>query len=132
MQQDTPRLPSRPHFARSPSDPLPRVLDTVLVVEDEGNIRSLVMGVLQGAGFTVLGALEGTDALEICAEHPKPSHLMITDSKGRICVLREVNDAGGDEFNRLKDNKGDDRDPPRLLLPWALRGSTQDHLNDGS
>jgi len=52
-----------------------------MVVEDEGKVRSLIMGVLQGAGFAVIAALDGRDVLDLCAVHRSPIHLMITDFK---------------------------------------------------
>src|SRR5258706_6853213 len=64
---------------RTSSDKLCSIADTVLVVEDEGSIRSMIMGMLRGAGFSVLGALDGMDALDLCAVHLSPIHLMITD-----------------------------------------------------
>lgn len=81
MVPDSPQgLPPTTH-QRFSSEKLPSIPDTVLVVEDEGNVRTLIMGMLQGAGFTVLGALDGTDALDLCVVHPTPIHLMITDFK---------------------------------------------------
>src|SRR5258706_16474929 len=64
---------------RTSSDKLCSIADTVLVVEDEGSVRSMIMGMLRGAGFSVLGALDGMDALDLCAVHLSPIHLMITD-----------------------------------------------------
>jgi two-component system, cell cycle sensor histidine kinase and response regulator CckA len=52
---------------------------TVLIVEDEGNVRLLLTGVLQSAGFSVVAAFDGVDALKVCSEHSGPIKLMITD-----------------------------------------------------
>ncbi len=40
----------------------------ILLVEDEEAVRSLVRGVLQSKGYTVLEAGHGHEALRICAE----------------------------------------------------------------
>src|SRR5260221_12544359 len=76
-------IPGSPETRRPPpsSEKLPSDADTVLVVEDEGSVRSMIMGMLRGAGFSVLGALDGMDALDLCAVHLSPIHLMITDLK---------------------------------------------------
>ena len=53
--------------------------ETVLVVEDEPALRELTKRVLQGAGYTVLEAGNGTDALRLLEEHPHDVHLVFTD-----------------------------------------------------
>ena len=52
---------------------------TVLVVEDEEEVRSLTRDVLEMHGYTVLEALDPEDALRIGETHPGPIHLLITD-----------------------------------------------------
>ena len=54
---------------------------TVLVVEDEPEIRSLIREVLQIAGYRVLEANNGDDALRLAATHPGNLDLMILDLK---------------------------------------------------
>lgn len=53
--------------------------ETVLVVEDEGVIRSLVYTVLESCGYTVLEASSGKGALTLMEMQVSPIHLMITD-----------------------------------------------------
>ena len=79
MDPDPPRgsSPARPRPGSPES--LPSIADTVLVVEDEASVRILIMGVLQGAGFKVLGARDGEDALHLLETHPRTIHLLITD-----------------------------------------------------
>jgi CheY-like chemotaxis protein len=53
--------------------------ETVLVVEDEPPLRELAARVLTAAGYTVLQAANGGDALALLAGHPDPVHLVFTD-----------------------------------------------------
>jgi PAS domain S-box-containing protein len=52
--------------------------ETVLVVEDEDDVRAYSLECLQELGFTVLHAAEGQSALRLIAEHPE-IRLLITD-----------------------------------------------------
>ena len=66
---------------------LPLILDsvdqsgseTVLLVEDEPALRALTKRVLSSAGYTVLDAGTGDEALAMLREHDGPIHLMLTD-----------------------------------------------------
>ena len=53
--------------------------ETVLLVEDETSVRSLVRGLLEARGYTVLEASRADEALLICQQHPGPIHLLLTD-----------------------------------------------------
>ena len=53
--------------------------ETVLVVEDEEQVRNLAEKVLEGYGYQVLAAKDGREALELLREHEGPIHLMLTD-----------------------------------------------------
>ena len=52
---------------------------TVLVVEDEDGVRELASAFLQSAGYTVLTARDGTEALSIAERSEDPVHLLLTD-----------------------------------------------------
>lgn len=52
---------------------------TVLVVEDEGGVRELASEFLESAGYTVLTAKDGTEALVIAEQSDEPIHLLLTD-----------------------------------------------------
>lgn len=52
---------------------------TILVVEDEENIRNLIVSVLGSAGYSLLQAANGSDALELCTHCPRRVDLLITD-----------------------------------------------------
>lgn len=52
---------------------------TLLVVEDEENIRKPLVESLESQGYTVLEAGDGNEAIRISQSHPGPIHLMVTD-----------------------------------------------------
>lgn len=54
-------------------------VSTILVVEDETGIRELVRDVLQLAGYDVLTARNGNDALQMAESRGEPIHLVLTD-----------------------------------------------------
>jgi PAS domain S-box-containing protein len=53
--------------------------ETILLVEDEPALRSLTKRILSSAGYTVLDAESGDDALALLAAHDGPVHLVMTD-----------------------------------------------------
>ena len=53
--------------------------ETVLVVEDEEGVRSLVRLGLASAGYQVLDTPDPESALATCANHDGPIHLLLTD-----------------------------------------------------
>ena len=58
---------------------LPGGTETVLMVEDEEAVRDLIGEILRQAGYTVLGARHGGEALVIGDRHRGPIHLLLTD-----------------------------------------------------
>ncbi|HKN36942.1 MAG TPA: ATP-binding protein [Terriglobales bacterium] len=54
-------------------------METVLVVEDETNLRRMARQYLENLGYTVLEAADGAGALQICVSHPGRLHLLLTD-----------------------------------------------------
>jgi CheY-like chemotaxis protein len=58
---------------------LPRGSETILLVEDEASLRSLVRECLEASGYTVVEARHAAHALEIAEVHPAPLHLLMTD-----------------------------------------------------
>jgi CheY-like chemotaxis protein len=59
--------------------PMSRGTETILLVEDEDAVRSMVRVVLKQAGYTVLEASRGNEAIRLAGDHPGPVHLLITD-----------------------------------------------------
>jgi signal transduction histidine kinase/CheY-like chemotaxis protein len=53
--------------------------ETILLVEDEERIRSVSAVILRAAGYTVLEAAHGLEALEVAQRYEGPIHLMVTD-----------------------------------------------------
>jgi two-component system cell cycle sensor histidine kinase/response regulator CckA len=53
--------------------------ETILLVEDEDILRTLLAKFLRLYGYTVLEARHGGEALLLCERHPEPIHLMVTD-----------------------------------------------------
>jgi PAS domain S-box-containing protein len=53
--------------------------ETVLVVEDVVGLRDLITRVLELAGYRVLTAATGEEALRVLAQYEDPVHLMVTD-----------------------------------------------------
>ena len=87
---------------------------TVLVVEDEDAVRHLASEFLQSAGYRVLTARDGTEALRVAEGFDEPIHLLVTDVvmpnmrgpelakrlKGLQTKLRIVYMSGYLEYNR--------------------------------
>jgi two-component system cell cycle sensor histidine kinase/response regulator CckA len=70
---EPPRLPS------SVPSRLTRGSETILVVEDKADVRSLAVDVLQSCGYHVLVAEDGLHALEVSRQYDGPIHLLLTD-----------------------------------------------------
>ena len=56
-----------------------RGTETVLVVEDEASVRSLVRTILEKSGYTVIAARNGEAALELCENAPRRVDLLLSD-----------------------------------------------------
>lgn len=53
--------------------------ETILVVEDEEAVRDVSARILTAAGYMVLSAASGGEALLICEQHQGDIHLLLTD-----------------------------------------------------
>jgi len=75
------RVAAAPDAAGAPAADAPAVVGsgTVLVVEDESELRDLATEVLDLAGYSVLSAGSPSQAMEIARRHTGPIHLLLTD-----------------------------------------------------
>jgi CheY-like chemotaxis protein len=58
---------------------IPRGTETILVVEDEEDVRKLAVRILERQGYKVLEASQGLDALLIAEKYKDLIHLLVTD-----------------------------------------------------
>jgi PAS domain S-box-containing protein len=63
----------------APNELLPRGSETILVVEDDEGIRTLVSRTLEGLGYRVLTAPDGVEAMRVANAHRGGIHLLLTD-----------------------------------------------------
>ena len=57
----------------------PQGHETILLVEDEEVVRGLIKRILVQAGYTVLDAGGGMEAIRLCCAHPGSIELLLTD-----------------------------------------------------
>jgi two-component system, cell cycle sensor histidine kinase and response regulator CckA len=77
-----PRVSELPESAtrQIQSGPLPRGTETILVVEDDPDVRHLVCTVLKAQGYEVLSSVNGQDGLRTVLENKEPAiSLVVTD-----------------------------------------------------
>jgi signal transduction histidine kinase len=65
--------------AASKCTPVRTGTETVLLVEDEVLVRQLARQMLSDAGYRVVEACGGAEALALCARHKGPIHVLLTD-----------------------------------------------------
>lgn len=58
---------------------MPSSKETILVIDDDPEVLSLVEDMLHGSGYTVLTTGDPQVALRIARTHPDPIHLLLTD-----------------------------------------------------
>ena len=75
-----PRVTGRPVSVTSlPVSLSSRGSETVLLVEDEDDVRRVATRILKSYGYSVLEANEGKEALKVAAAHSGPIHILVTD-----------------------------------------------------
>ena len=88
----------RPAPTPDPACSLSLGTGTVLMAEDELPVRKAVRRILTLAGYDVLSAEDGEQALAVAAEHQGPIHLLLTD-------LVMPNMGGGELAARLREER---------------------------
>ncbi len=74
------QMPRIPESSSGEARSFTQAMETVLLVEDEAVIRSLVSRILRAQGYKVLEATSGNEALEIAQRYQEgPIHLVLTD-----------------------------------------------------
>ncbi|MBZ5543198.1 MAG: response regulator [Acidobacteriia bacterium] len=76
--------------------------ETVLLVEDEDAVRSLIRNILESKGYRVLEARSGTAALSLCARHAEPLDLLVTDLVMPEMGGRELAERLGPRYPAMK------------------------------
>ena len=110
------RVPAPP--VREPRRPVARRgTETVLLVEDEGQLRVLARDILRGAGYQVFEAPNAAEAIKVSHRHAGPIHLLVTD-----VVMPHI---GGQELAR---RLGAERPRMRVLY---MSGYTDDGIVQG-
>jgi two-component system, cell cycle sensor histidine kinase and response regulator CckA len=59
--------------------PPAREWETLLIVEDEENVRKPLMQIMAARGYNVLEARDGAEAIRVSQSYAGPIHLMVTD-----------------------------------------------------
>jgi two-component system, cell cycle sensor histidine kinase and response regulator CckA len=124
--------------------PAPRGRETVLVVEDDEQIRQLAARTLRGAGYRVLVAADGEEALSAAAGFGSPIDLLLTDvvlprlggpevaarmraARPDLRVICMSGYTGGPDDHQLVHEAGD-RFLPKPFVPSDLLRSVRDVL----
>ena len=76
-----PLIESLPAGMQMPDGPqeAPRGAGTILLVEDDPEVRKLIQEALAGLGYSVLEAGSAGDAIQVAQNYPGPIELMVTD-----------------------------------------------------
>ena len=65
--------------AQAVNEEFSRGSETILVVEDDKEVRNLAVRMLKRQGYIVLEGSYGEEALNVCKNHQGPIHLLLTD-----------------------------------------------------
>ncbi|MCJ7549466.1 MAG: response regulator, partial [Anaerolineae bacterium] len=79
---------------QAPPDAAQGTGQTILVVEDNGAMRTALVTVMDMLGYRVLEAANGREALEVCEQHKNDISLVLSDwvmpSMGGLALVREL------------------------------------------
>ena len=120
---------------------------TILLVEDNDNLRDLLQRTLEGVGFSLLSSADGAEALGLCQQHDGAVDLVVSDIamprfnglelSERIRATRPETKflfitAFGDQFPELRERiKYDAGMLEKPFLPSELLRKVEDTLNQG-
>ena len=117
---------------------------TILIVEDNSNLRNLLQRTLEGVGFSVLPAADGEEALRRSKQHEGPIEIVVSDIvlpklnglelSQRIRVARPESKflfitGFGDQFPELREYGANILEKP--FLPSELVRKVDDILDQG-
>jgi two-component system cell cycle sensor histidine kinase/response regulator CckA len=119
-------------------------LETVLVVDDEADVRGLLVEVLRLGGYRVLEAKDGAEALRLASAHPDPIGLLVTDIvmpgisgkeladtlRARSASLKVLFMSGYAERHTLRELQQNEQFIPKPFLPEELFRHVNDFLHD--
>jgi PAS domain S-box-containing protein len=88
--------------------------ETILLVEDEENLRRLARQFLENQGYSVIDAPEGATAIQISQAHKGPIHLLLTD-----VIMPGMN--GRELANKLSPTR-------REMRVLYMSGYTENHI----
>src|SRR5450759_2776146 len=71
--------PASPALIEKPEQPRHDTGETVMLVEDETQVRDLTARTLQRLGYSVLAAANGKEAMDVSRAHPGKISLLVTD-----------------------------------------------------
>jgi CheY-like chemotaxis protein len=118
---------------------------SILLVEDNDNLRTLLQRTLQGAGFSVLSASDGAEALRLCKQHDGAIDLTVSDvvmpGVNGLQMIEQIRSSrpgmkflfitgfadAFPELREVKENGGDVLEKP--FLPSELMDKVEDMLN---
>jgi two-component system, cell cycle sensor histidine kinase and response regulator CckA len=66
---------------RPPAPPTLRGKETILLVDDDNQVRAVALTILRKHGYLVLAAPDADEAHGTCTHHPHPIHLLLTDAQ---------------------------------------------------
>jgi PAS domain S-box-containing protein len=99
--------------------PRPAGHETILVAEDQPQVRRLAERTLRARGYTVIAAENGERAVEIASDHTATIHLLLSDMVMPIL-------GGRDAARRIREQR------PDIRVLFMSGYSEQDVLNPGS
>ncbi len=73
---------------------MPPAKETIVVIDDEPEVRSLIEDMLRGLGYTVLATGDPQAALQFARTHPDPIHLLLTDVVSKPLFAAESSQEG--------------------------------------